>query len=339
MRLHLVGLPHTQMADRWSWCAFSSLALTFSTMMTRRGHHVIVYAGSETEAECCENVVCHPKVTAKFNVPPWTQEYFAPMNDRVIAAMRKRVQPGDLILLPMGVVQIPIQNAFPDNVSVEYCVGYGGSTAPARVFPSEAWRHTIYGHNAPNVMVIQGMCSDAVIPHFLDPANFPEGEGGDYLLFAGRLGGLKGENIAVQTSQMTRIPLKIIGSGPPPEYGEYLGVVGPKERAELMGGALAVMAPSLFPEPFCLVAIESQMCGTPVITTDWGAFTETVAQGESGFRCSTITEFATAARAVDRLDRIGTRKRAIDLYSVDAVAPQYENFFDRLHEVYPEKFA
>jgi len=43
----------------------------------------------------------------------------------------------------------------------------------------------------------------------------------------------------------------------------------PKERAELMGGAIAVIAPSMFPEPFCLVVIEAQMCGTPTITTDW----------------------------------------------------------------------
>jgi glycosyltransferase involved in cell wall biosynthesis len=307
-------------------------------MMTRRGHEVILYGGQENEAECSEFVTCHDAVGPDFFVPPWTQEYFQPMNERVVVEMRKRIQPGDLILLSMGVVQLPIQDAFPGNISVEYCVGYGGATAPARVFPSEAWRHVIYGHRAENVMVIRGYCTDAVIPHFLDPDQFPFGKGGDYLLFVGRLGGLKGEEIAVQTSQMTGIPLKIVGPGPATAYGEYLGVVGPKERAELMGGALALMMPSQFPEPFGLVAIEAQMCGTPVLSTDWGAATETVQQDVSGYRCSTMGDFVAAALQCPTLNRTKIRKRALSLYSTDAVAPQYERFFERLKTIYPTHF-
>jgi glycosyltransferase involved in cell wall biosynthesis len=306
-------------------------------MMTRQGHEVILYAGKHNTAEVAELVQCHPvPKSTEFFVPPWTQEYFEPMNKRVIREMRKRIQPGDLILLSMGVVQLPIQEAFPENVSVEYCVGYGGATAPVRVFPSEAWRHIIYGHQAENVMVIRGMCTDAVIPHFLDVKEFPAGQGGGYLLFVGRLGSMKGEEVAVQTAERTGIPLKIVGSGPLPEGKyEYVGAVGPKERAELMGGALAVMAPSMFPEPFCLVAIEAQMCGTPVLTTDWGAFTETVEQGETGFRCSTMDEFVRAVSVCQQLDRRWVRERALSLYSTAFIGPQYTRFFKRLEAIYP----
>lgn len=312
-------------------------------MMTRQGHEIITYAGSKTEAEVTENVVCHPRVTTKFNVPPWTEEYFRPMNERVIKAMRKRIQPGDLILLSMGVVQLPIANAFPENVSVEYCVGYGGATAPAQVFPSEAWRHIMYGHRAgergESIMTIMGGATDAVIPHFLDPEIFPAGDGkGDYLLFVGRLGGMKGEQVAVETSKRSGIPLKVVGPGQPPDHGEYLGVVGPERRAELMGGARAVMMPSMFPEPFGLVAIEAQMCGTPVISTDWGAATETVENGVSGFRCTTIEGFAQAAVDVKALDRVKVRERAMGLYSTDVIGPQYAAFFDRLRAIYPDRF-
>jgi glycosyltransferase involved in cell wall biosynthesis len=107
-------------------------------------------------------------------------------------------------------------------------------------------------------------------------------------------------------------------------------VVKPKERAELMGGALAVMTPSQFPEPFCLVAIEAQMCGTPVLTTDWGAFTETVEQGVTGYRCNTVDEFVRGVKEAKALDRDAIRERAIRLYSYDAVAPQYAAYFDRI---------
>ncbi len=349
--LHLIGLPHTEFTDDYSWCAFTSLHKTFATMMSRfGGYEIIMYGGHNNEAECTEHVKCHnsPKST-NFFVPPWTQEYFQPMNDRVIAAMKKRIKPGDLILLSMGVVQLAIQNAFPENISVEFCVGYGGSTAPARVFPSEAWRHVLLGKDAENVMVIRGMSSHATIPHFLDPELFPKGNGGDYLLFVGRMGGLKGEQIAIQTSEKTGIPLKLVGPDCPDytgTYGEYLGVVKPKERAELMGGALALIAPSQFPEPFGLVVIEAQMTGTPVITTDWGAFTETVEQGVTGYRCNTMPEFVNAAlRLYEQyigtgmvINRNSIRKRALRLYSIDAVAPQYDNFFKRLEYIYPAQF-
>ena len=330
MRLHLVGLPHTEFTDEFSWCAFTSLGLTFSTMMQRQGHEVILYGGERTDAECSELVTCHGPVSTEFHVPEWTQDYFSDMNTRVIEEMKERVQPGDFILLSMGVCQLPIQYAFPNNVSVEYCVGYGGATAPARVFPSEAWRHIIYGHRAENVMVIRGMCTDAVIPHFLDPVKFPKGNGGDYLLFMGRHGSLKGEEVALQVAEETGFELIDIGPG-----GK---VVGPKERADLMGGARAVLTPSMFPEPFCLVAIEAQMCGTPVLSTDWGAFTETVAHDISGFRCSTIPEFVQAAHMAVYLDRENIRERALALYSTAAIGPRYTKFFERLKAVYPEKF-
>ena len=345
MKLHLVGLPHTEMTDDYSWCAFTALAKTFATMMSQQGFEVITYGGPNSAIEGVENVPCHEAPSSTdFFVPPWTQEYFHPMNERAIKAIRRRIEPGDLILLSMGVVQIPIANAFPEHVSVEYCVGYGGSTAPAQVYPSEAWRHIILGHRAgekqESVMTIQGMSSHAVIPHFLDPLAFPKGDGdGDYVLFVGRLGSMKGEEVAAQAARLAGVPLKVVGAGDPPAGCEYLGTVGPKERAELMGNARAVMTPSLFPEPFCLVAIEAQMCGTPAITTDWGAFTETVEAGVSGFRCSTLNEFAAAIDTAPRLDRKAVRRRAKALYSMKAIGPQYTDFFNRLDAIYPDLMA
>jgi glycosyltransferase involved in cell wall biosynthesis len=110
----------------------------------------------------------------------------------------------------------------------------------------------------------------------------------------------------------------------------------PKERAELMGGAIAVIAPSMFPEPFNLVVIESQMTGTPTITTDWGGFTETNKNGVSGYRCSTLNEFEKAVWDCKKLDRKKIRERAIRKYSFEAIGPQYTKFFHRLEEIIPK---
>jgi glycosyltransferase involved in cell wall biosynthesis len=338
--LHLMGMPHTETTDDYSWCAFTGLIQSFSTMMTRHGkHRVILYAGPDNQAECYEHVVCSdkPPDTRPF-VPPWTAEYFAPMNRRVIAEMTKRIKPGDIILRQQGPCTELVANAFPGNVSCEAFCGYAGATAPAKVYAAETWRHLVLGHQCglrgENVHTIWGQSSDVTIPHFLDVTKFPEGKGGDYLLFAGRLGGMKGDNIASQVAQVMGLPLKIIGFGPPPEYGEYLGVVQPEERAELMGGARAVFTPSQFPEPFCLIAIEAQMCGTPVLTTTWGAFVETVEQGKTGYRCNSIDEFIRGVAMVGGLNRKYIRKRAINMYSHEAIAPQYADYFDRIPSIF-----
>jgi glycosyltransferase involved in cell wall biosynthesis len=184
---------------------------------------------------------------------------------------------------------------------------------------------------------VMGQMQDAVIPHFMEADAFPAGDGaGGYLLFAARLNWDKGTQYAVDISQRTGIPLKIIGAGTPPEHGEYLGVVGPKERADLMGGAIATLSPSLYCEPFCLVAVESQMCGTPAITTDFGAFPETVEHGYSGFRCRTLDDFCEAAVDATALDRQEIRWRAQGLYSTEAAAPQYTDYFERLSTLWSE---
>jgi glycosyltransferase involved in cell wall biosynthesis len=43
------------------------------------------------------------------------------------------------------------------------------------------------------------------------------------------------------------------------------------------------------------------MCGTPAITTDHAAFSETVRHGVTGFLCHTLEQFVWATRAVGDL--------------------------------------
>lgn len=61
---------------------------------------------------------------------------------------------------------------------------------------------------------------------------------------------------------------------------------------------------------------------------------ETVVEGVSGFRCHTLTEFLEAAKAVHELDEKKVRRWALERYTLDVVAPQYDRWLRRLATLY-----
>ena len=309
-------------------------------MMTDLGHEVYLYAGEQNEAPVTELVTCINEkqraaatagahyTSASFDT---TLPHWQIFNANVIRQMRDRLEPKDFICLPGGYAHKEIADAFPSHMSVEPGIGYGGTFAKYRVFESYAWMHAIYaGYKNPTA--IDGNFFDAVINGFIEPEQFPAGKGdGDYYFFIGRLIERKGYNVAQEVCKRLGKRLIIAGPGQPNGgYGEFVGNVGPEKRAELMGGAIALFAPTLYIEPFGNIAIEAQTCGTPTITTDWGAFTETNINGVTGYRCHTLADFIKAAEDVKDLDRDFIRKQAIEKYSLKAIAPKYQDYFERL---------
>jgi glycosyltransferase involved in cell wall biosynthesis len=85
--------------------------------------------------------------------------------------------------------------------------------------------------------------------------------------------------------------------------------------------------------PLRAVAIEAQMAGTPAITTDWGAFTETVEHGVTGFRCRTLDHLVWPAKNVGRLWPYVVHQRAASRNSMDAVKYKYEEYFAMLTDL------
>jgi glycosyltransferase involved in cell wall biosynthesis len=339
MRFHVVALPHTQVTKDFTSCAFTEKVRRFCIMMSDLGHEVILYAGEKNEAPVTEHVVCISEsmravavgdkhyTTASFdtNLPHWQV-----FNATVINKMRERLEPKDFICLIGGYAHKPIADAFPNHTSVEFGIGYGGTFAKYRVFESYAWMHSIYaGHVNPTT--VDGAFFDAVIPGYLEPEMFPAGNGdGDYYFYIGRIIDRKGYRIAQEVCERLGKRLILAGPGEGTGYGEFIGNVGPEQRAELMGGAIALFAPTLYIEPFGNIAIEAQVCGTPTITTDWGAFTETNINGVTGYRCRTLADFVRAAEDVKSLDRAAIRQHAIERYSLEVVGKQYEDYFTRL---------
>jgi glycosyltransferase involved in cell wall biosynthesis len=340
MRLHVLSLPHTQTTAAYASCAYTQKVRKFCKGMVERGYEVILYSGEENDAVCTEHVPCVFKnelkhlaeghyTSAPFdvNAPLWRI-----FNKRATDMIREVIQDKDFICVIGGVCHKPVADAFPAHMTVEFGIGYGGTFSKFRVFESYAWMHAVYGEQQ-GAMSANGNFYDAVIPNMFEVADFPYGgeEPGDYFLYLGRLIPRKGVHIAEAACMKIGAPLKIAGFGDhKPTYGELVGEVGIEERGRLLSKARAVFVPTLYVEPFGGVAVEAMMCGTPVITTDWGAFTETVENGKNGYRCRTLDDFCTAAKEVDHLYRRDIRNAAHFKYSVPYVARQYDEYFTRL---------
>ncbi len=340
MRFHVVGLPHTSITRDFTACAFTEKVRKFAIMMKSLGHTVYTYGGPESESPADEHIPCiteeerlavvggghYTMASFDYNLPHWRR-----FNANVIAGIRERIQHRDFICVIGGYAHKEIADAFPDEMTVEFGIGYGGVFAKYKVFESYAWMHTCYGSTTTNPNDLDGRFYDAVIPGYIDATEFPFRETpDDYYLFIGRLTERKGYQIAAEVCKHLGKRLIVAGQGTPPDYGEYAGVVGPKERAALMGGAIASFAPTIYIEPFGTVAPEAMACGTPVIATDWGAFTETVVDGVTGFRCRTFKEFVQAAEAAPELDRHRIHRYAIENYDLAPIAIKYDRYFRRL---------
>lgn len=94
--------------------------------------------------------------------------------------------------------------------------------------------------------------------------------------------------------------------------------------------------PTYYLEPFGGVNVEAQLCGTPVITTDWGAFPETVVHGVTGYRCRTFEEFCWAVNHVDAIQPEACRTWAAANYSMERVGHMYEEYFHRIEGLFEE---
>ena len=69
---------------------------------------------------------------------------------------------------------------------------------------------------------------------------------------------------------------------------EYIGEIGESEKDQFLGGALALLFPIDWAEPFGLVMIGALACGTPVIARPCGSVPEVLKDGISGFITSEL---------------------------------------------------
>jgi glycosyltransferase involved in cell wall biosynthesis len=114
----------------------------------------------------------------------------------------------------------------------------------------------------------------------------------------------------------------------------YLGTVTGTDRAPIMSEALAMLMPTNFVEPFGGAGIEGMLCGTPLIASDWGAFTETIREGENGYRCKVLADWIHAIERVGELDHTRIAMEARKRYTLEVCAEKYDRAFHQLSRLF-----
>lgn len=336
---HVVGLPHTQTTHHYNCCAYTGKVIRFCKMMKDLGHKVFLYGSEHNDAVCDEFIPCIPKMWGpeQYLEAPFDPvlDHWITMNLEAIRSIRDRIKHKDFICLIAGRCQQAIAEAFPANMAVEFGVGYSGTFSKFKVFESYAWMHMMYGAAAQgrDPGNVDGNFYDTVIPNYYNRAEFCMAiNKEDYFAYLGRLEYRKGWHIAQSVCEKMGARLLVAGPGKFEGYGEYLGVLNDLDKVKLLARAQAVFCPSLYIEPFCGVMAEAQLCGTPVIASPWGSFSENIIPGRTGFLCHTFAQFQFAAKNIGIcLPSKDIRDIAIEKFSMAAVSVKYQEYFTRLH--------
>ena len=166
--------------------------------------------------------------------------------------------------------------------------------------------------------------------------------------WVGRIAPEKGLEDAVAASQLTGIPLKIMGFLQNELYWqqilrdypnapiEYLGFLSTDELQQRLRQCRALLMTPRWVEAFGNVAIEALACGVPVIAYRRGGPAEIVEDGKTGFLVEpdSVNGLVEAMGRLDKIDRHACRQRVEAEYSNHAMGDRMEQwFFDILGRV------
>ncbi len=164
-----------------------------------------------------------------------------------------------------------------------------------------------------------------------------------YLLFFGRIHHDKGVYESIRLAKQVDLPLVIAGIIQDQNYFDryvkpyidddmvrYLGPVGPEEKGEVLGGAMALLHLINFDEPFGLSVAESMACGTPVIAFNRGSMPELIADKETGFLVDDLDYARDAIYNLKSIDRRNCRRLVEENFSVDLMVDRYIEVYKKI---------
>jgi glycosyltransferase involved in cell wall biosynthesis len=188
----------------------------------------------------------------------------------------------------------------------------------------------------------------AVIHHGIEPEAFPVGAGtGGYFCWLGRMASYKGAREAIEIARRAGVPLRLAGKiehedeatyfkeRVEPLLGgdiEFIGEIGPDERASFLGEAIALLNPITWSEPFGLTMVESLACGTPVVAFPRGSVPEIVEDGVTGLLCVDADVMVDRLPEAGGLDRGACRKAVEGHFSAARMVDEHLALYSNLIE-------
>ncbi len=159
-----------------------------------------------------------------------------------------------------------------------------------------------------------------------------------YLAFLGRISPEKRADLAIRIAQRCGLPLKIAAKVDSADKDyfrdeiapllstpgvEFIGEINDAQKAEFLSGALALIVPIDWPEPFGLVMIEAMACGAPVVAFNRGAAPEIVENGVTGFVVEDEIQAVEAVRKTLSLSREVIRQKFEARFTARRMAEDY----------------
>ena len=203
------------------------------------------------------------------------------------------------------------------------------SDAQRRPVPNANWVRT----------VLHGLPEKLLMPKPVTPG---------YLAVLGRIAPEKGVDRAIKIAMRCGVPLKIAAkvdradqdyydqlirpliNGSP--LVEYIGEIGDHEKPEFLSGALGLLLPIDWPEPFGLVMIEAMACGAPVIAYNRGSVPEVIDDGVTGFIVEDELSAVASVNRLHDLSRARIREQFERRFTARRMALDYLAAYRRLIE-------
>ncbi len=206
------------------------------------------------------------------------------------------------------------------------------SNAQRRPVPQAHWVRTIH-HGLPENLLT------------------PQSARQSYLAVLGRIAPEKGVDRAIKIATRCGIPLKIAAKvdRADQEYYdelikpqitnnplvEFIGEISDREKPDFLSGAIGLLVPIDWPEPFGLVMIEAMACGTPVIAYNRGSVPEIIEDGLTGFIVEDELSAISSVGRLSTLNRDAIRKQFETRFTARRMALDYLAAYRSLMEAKP----
>jgi glycosyltransferase involved in cell wall biosynthesis len=166
-----------------------------------------------------------------------------------------------------------------------------------------------------------------------------------YFAFLGRIAPEKGIDRAIRIAQHCGVPLKVAAKVDVADQDyydekikpmmksanvEFIGEINDKDKSEFLSGAMALLVPIDWPEPFGLVMIEAMACGTPAIAFNRGSVPEIIEDGLTGYIVEDINGAIGAVDRLGQLSREKIRRRFEERFTARRMAQDYLNVYRSL---------